>query len=99
MLNKNYFISIFLFFFSFNIYASEKYLDYCKIYNPKKGIEYETHTKISLDFCKYYLRLCNDKYNNKCKAIMNGYQGLYNTNKVVATMHVLYKDDFDRLDN
>lgn len=40
MLNKNYFISIFLLFLSFNIYASTKYIDFCKIYNPKKGIEY-----------------------------------------------------------
>lgn len=99
MLSKKYFIFISLFSLSFSTYASEEYLNYCKIYNPKKGIEYETHEKISVDFCKYYLKLCNEKYDNKCHAVMNSYQGLYNTNKVIATMHVLYNDNFDRSDN
>lgn len=36
---------------------------------------------------------------NRCVAKMNAYQGLYNTNNALATMHVLYNDDFDRLNN
>ncbi len=74
--------------FSFSM--AETYTDYCKIYNPKKGLEYDTHTKITVDFCNYYLKICNKKYNNKCNAEMNGYQGLYNTNPTMAKMHVLY---------
>ena len=74
---------------------AETYTDYCKIYNPKKGLEYDTHTKITVDFCRYYLKICNEKYNNKCNAKMNGYQGLYNTNPTMAKMHVLYNKDFD----
>ncbi|WP_395167170.1 hypothetical protein [Francisella salimarina] len=94
MLNKLFlFISIFLLISSGQ--ASDKYLNYCKIYNPKKGIEYETHTKISLDFCLYYLDKCNKKYNNKCNAKVNGYQGLYNTNNALATMHLIYRDNLD----
>ncbi|APA83365.1 hypothetical protein [Francisella tularensis] len=88
-----------LIFLSSSAFALEQYLNYCKIYNPKKGIEYETHTKISVDFCKYYLEKCNKEYDNKCVAKMNAYQGLYNTNNALATMHVLYNDDFDRLNN
>ncbi|MEY8714421.1 hypothetical protein [Francisella philomiragia] len=98
MLNKN-FLFVFLFLFSLSSYASDKYLNYCKIYNPKKGIEYETHTKISLDFCLYYLDICNKKYNNKCDVKMNAYQGLYNTNNALATMHVIYRDDLDNSNN
>ncbi|WP_043880738.1 hypothetical protein [Francisella tularensis] len=88
-----------LIFLSSSAFALEQYLNYCKIYNPKKGIEYETHTKISVDFCKYYLEKCNKEYDNRCVAKMNAYQGLYNTNNALATMHVLYNDDFDRLNN
>jgi hypothetical protein len=69
---------------------AETYTDYFKIYNPKKGLEYDTHTKITVDFYNYYLKICNEKYNNKCNAEMNGYQGLYNTNPTMAKMHVLY---------
>ena len=79
----------------FNFSAATGYVDYCKIHNPKKGIEYETHTRITTDFCEYYLKVCNEKYNNKCKITMNGYQGLYNTNPTMAKMHVLYNKDFD----
>ena len=74
---------------------SEEYVDYCKVYNPKKGIEYETHTKITKGFCEYYLKNCNEKYDNKCHAKMNAYQGLYNTNPSLALMHVAYRKDFD----
>ncbi|APC91366.1 MULTISPECIES: hypothetical protein [Francisella] len=88
-----------LIFLSLSSFAVEQFLNYCKIYNPKKGIEYETHTKTTLDFCKYYLEICNKKYDNKCIAKMNGYQGLYNTNNGLATMHVLYNDDFDKPNN
>lgn len=96
MSNKNILSTIFLLFFSFNLYASsDEYVNYCKIYNPKKGIEYETHTKISVDFCNYYLKKCNEKYDNKCKIKMDSYQGLYNTNRAIASMHVLYNDNFD----
>ena len=77
---------------------AESYTDYCKIHNPKKGMEYETHTKITTDFCKYYLKKCNEKYNNKCKAKMNSYQGLYNTNPTLAKLHVLNNENFDRDD-
>lgn len=81
---------------TFGFSIAETYTDYCKIHNPKNGMEYETHTKITVDFCNYYLKECNKKYNNKCKAKMNGYQGLYNTNPTMAKMHVLYKNNFDR---
>lgn len=80
---------------SSNAYSAQ-YVDYCKVYNPKKGIEYETHTKITKAFCEYYLKNCNEKYNNKCHAIMNAYQGLYNTNQSLAYMHVAYRKDFDK---
>jgi hypothetical protein len=98
MLSKLISAIFLLFLIYINLYASEseQYLNFCKIYNPKKGIEYETHTKISIDFCEYYLEKCNLKYANKCKAKMDAYQGLYNTNRALAQMHILYKDNFDR---
>ncbi|AIT08947.1 hypothetical protein LO80_02415 [Candidatus Francisella endociliophora] len=99
MWSKKGLFSIILFLLSINIYASESYVNFCKVYNPKKGIEYETHTKISLEFCKYYLKKCNEKYDNKCNVVMNAYQGLYNTNPTIAKMHVMYNDDFDRENN
>lgn len=95
MLNK-LFLMFFVVLFSTSVFAEEKYVNFCKIYNPKKAIEYETHTKISEKFCIYYLDQCNEKYNNKCKIEMNGYYGLYNTNSMLAKLHVLYNDDFDR---
>ena len=74
---------------------AENYTDYCKIHNPQKSMEYETHTKITVGFCKYYLKKCNEKYNNECEVEMNSYQGLYNTNPTLAKLHVLNNENFD----
>lgn len=93
--NNKYILAFLLLAFSSDVFAKD-YVDFCKIYNPKKGIEYETHTKITKDFCEYYLKNCNEKYSNKCRAKMNAYQGLYNTNSSLAYMHVAYRKDFDK---
>ena len=34
---------------TFRFFIAETYVDYCKIHNPKNGMEYETHTKITVD--------------------------------------------------
>jgi hypothetical protein len=34
---------------TFGFSIAETYTDYCKIHNPKNGMEYETHTKITVD--------------------------------------------------
>ncbi|APC97460.1 hypothetical protein [Francisella frigiditurris] len=91
-----------LYFSSVSLYAenNEEYVNFCKIYTPKNVAYYETHTKITKEFCLYYFKLCNKEfeplYEKSCKLDMNSYQPLYNTNKTIAMMHVLYNDNFDR---
>jgi hypothetical protein len=97
LFHKKYILLIIcLFIFAISSAQAEEYVNFCKVFNPKKGIEYETHTKITKKFCEYYLKICNEKYNNKCHAKMNAYQGLYNTNSSLAYMHVAYRKDFDK---